>query len=559
VAINAQNRTLPDWFTRIRLLQTKLPRFQRFEAWDHANVTQMFNTILRGLPIGATLVLEIGNEEPFISRPLKGAPSTGERTTEHLLDGQQRLTGLWRGLHNNYEDRTLFVYLKTEEETKMPYYVGAVARWKKEGDKEFRPFWANTVAELWKRRMIPLDLCAPGDQARDRFKEWIREAVPDADEREAITETRTEIAQVFATFNLPYLSLAVATSKDTALDVFLKMNTSAAPLTRYDIVVAQIEADMGESLHDLVGKVKHDCPSIAAYYSIEELVLYASALLQGRAPTNATYLAKDYGQQLLTNWDNLVSGVKRTAAFLESERIFDAPRLPTDVVVPVLVALWALAPAALDGAGQARTNLRKYLWRAAFTNRYENSTTSRSLADFAELRPLVTGQGESNPTIFNEELYPLPQEQELVTAAWPKKKDRLARAILAVALCQGGHDLADATPVGRASILQREYHHLFPRAYLKNLGKQDREIFRALNCALVTWQTNRNISDKEPEHYLAQRRSGNDLGDKEVGDRLATHLIPYKEMVAGDYDAFLNERAKMIHSKMTALCTGGAN
>jgi hypothetical protein len=558
MAISAQNRNLPDWFTRIRLLQTKLPRFQRFEAWDHANVTQMFNTILRGLPIGATLVLEIGNEEPFISRPLSGAPETGERTTEHLLDGQQRLTALWRGLHNNYEDRTFFVYFKTEPESGMPYYVGSVGRWKKDGDQEFRPFWANNTQELWKRRMVPLDLCAPGDHARDRFKEWIRQAVPDADEREGIMEIRTEIAQIFATFNLPYLSLPVRTSKDTALDVFLKMNTSAAPLTRYDIVVAQIEADMGESLHDLVGKVKQDCPTMSAYYSVEELVLYASALLQGRAPTNATYLSKDFGQQLLTNWDSLVSGVKRTASFLESEKVFDAQRLPTDVTVPVLVGLLALAPGALDPAGQARIVARKYFWRAAFSNRYENSTTSRSLTDFTELKPLVMGSGPSSPTIFNDELYPLPQEQELINAAWPKKKDRLARAILAVAMRDRGLDLADAEPATRENLAQREYHHLFPRAYLRDRGYQDSEIFRALNCALVTWQTNRNISAREPEHYLAQRRDANELGDKEVRDRLATHLIPFEALVAGDYDDFLSERASMIHVRMKTLWAGGA-
>jgi hypothetical protein len=209
--INAQNRTLPDWFTRVRLLQTKLPRFQRFEAWDHSNVTQMFNTILRGLPLGAVLVLEIGDQEPFISRPIKGAPETGERVTEHLLDGQQRLTGLWRGLNNNYEDRTYFLYLKEDEETKAPYYVGSIARYKREGDKEFRPFWANKPTDLWQRRMIPLHLCAPGDDAQAKFKAWAKEAIPDADEREDVTETRNKVSLTFATFNLPYLSLPTTT------------------------------------------------------------------------------------------------------------------------------------------------------------------------------------------------------------------------------------------------------------------------------------------------------------------------------------------------------------
>ena len=103
----------------------------------------MFNTILQDLPVGAVLVLEIGNEEPFISRPIKGAPETGERITEHLLDGQQRLTGLWRGLNNNYKDRTYFLNLIPDGETGTPYYVYSIARWKFNHDTNLRPFWAD--------------------------------------------------------------------------------------------------------------------------------------------------------------------------------------------------------------------------------------------------------------------------------------------------------------------------------------------------------------------------------------------------------------------------------
>ena len=152
MTINAQNRLLPDWFSRVRTRQTVLPRFQRFEAWGHANVTQMFNTILRRLPLGAVLILEIGNEEPFISRPIVGAPTEGERITEHLLDGQQRLTGLWRGLHNNYEDRTYFLYLTEDEESGMPYYVDSIGRWKKAGDKERRETLPTIVTSFGPKR-----------------------------------------------------------------------------------------------------------------------------------------------------------------------------------------------------------------------------------------------------------------------------------------------------------------------------------------------------------------------------------------------------------------------
>lgn len=557
MSIEARNRLLPDWFTRIRTRQTALPRFQRFESWDHSRVTQMFNTILQDLPVGAGLVLEIGDVEPFISRTLKGAPETGERVTEHLLDGQQRLTALWRGLHNNYEDRTFFVHFEEDEETGMPYYVDSIARWKKEGDKEFRPFWANRPKEQWMRRVIPLHLFAPDIVAQQGFRDWAKAAIDTQDERDAVSDQASLIRQKFASFNLPFMSLPVTTKKQTALDVFIKMNTSAAPLSIYDIVVAQVEAGMGKSLHDLVAETRTACPGLAAYYPPEDLALYASALLQGKAPTNATYMAKDFGTKLLDNWDAFLNGVIRTVDFLEQERVFDAARLPTDVVVPVLVALWGLAPKQLDVEGRARNVLRKYLWRAFFTNRYEKSTNSRALVDFLELKPLVTGTVAGAPSIFNDDLHPLPQVQEMIDAGWPVRKDRTARAILALALKQGGVDLADGGAATRASLAKREYHHLFPDAHLTRLGIPDEEIYRSLNCALVTWRTNRNISDKSPERYLAERREATDLGEAEVKARLATHLIPYDEMVSGNYPAFLKARADLIHAAMLELCSSG--
>jgi hypothetical protein len=558
MAIEARNRPLPDWFTRIRTRQLVLPRFQRFEAWSHAKIAQLFNTILQDLPIGATLVLEVGNDQPFIYRPLKGAPDAGERITEHLLDGQQRLTGLWRGLNNNYDERTYFLTLKAAPETGLPYYVESIGRWKYLQDKKRRPFWANDPAEQWKRRLVPLELCSPDIDAQAKFRVWAREAILDQGERDNISDQVSVVRQTFASFNLPFLSLPVTTTKETALDVFIKINTGGEQLTIFDILVAQIESSEGKSLHDMISELRANCPLIAEYYSPDELVLSTGALLQGRPPTNASYLTKDFGSQLLNRWDILAEGIQRTVAFLEEERIFDAVRLPTDVIVPVLVALWSLAPKGLDAEGRARALLRKYIWRAFFTDRYEATTSRQALADFNELRAVITGATDGPVSVFDDNAHPLPEPQEFLSAGWPKRKDRLARAILALALKQGGVDLADGSTVSRTNLARREYHHLYPDAYLRSKGISDDRIYRSLNCALVTWHTNRNISAKEPERYLAERRDGTDLGETEVRARLATHLIPYDEMVAGDYDAFLGKRASLVHAAMTQLCATGA-
>lgn len=560
MSINAQNRPLPDWFTRVRTRQIALPRFQRFEAWDSSYVSQLFNTILQGLPVGALLTLEIGNEEPFQSRSIKGAPEKGERITEHLLDGQQRLTALWRGLHNNYDKRTYFICIEPDDETELPYHVKSIGRWMKVDDTQRRPFYADDPAKQWARKLIPLDLCAPDtpqDDVSSRYRTWAKEAIEDSEEREEVAELRSQIRNKFATFNLPFLNLPVDTPKGVALDVFIKMNTSAEPLQVYDIVVAQLDATIGQSLHDLVAEAKKTCPNIEHYYDVETLVLYASALLQGKLPTNKTYLDPAFGRALTENWDDLIEGIKRAAILLEEERIFDQKRLPSDVVVPVIAAILAKAPKAKDSEGRARSILRKYIWRAFFSNRYERSTNSRAPIDYNQINALVHDDQAETPIIFDDEETPLPQAEELINAGWPKKKDRLARAILAIALREGGHDLADGSTVSPSNLTKREYHHLFPVARLKEHGLEDRDIYRSLNCALVTWQTNRTIGAKHPEKYLTERSNKALGGDAEVAARLASHLIPFDELKSGDYSAFLAQRAKDVETRMLAVCGNG--
>ena len=93
--MHAHDRFLPEWFNRIRSRQITLPRFQRFVVWGHGEVAGLLTTVLRGLPSGAALILEVGDEEKFISRIMVDAPSQ-EKVTEQPLDGQQRLTALWR-------------------------------------------------------------------------------------------------------------------------------------------------------------------------------------------------------------------------------------------------------------------------------------------------------------------------------------------------------------------------------------------------------------------------------------------------------------------------------
>ena len=120
MGMEARNRALPDWFARVRTGQLALPRFQRHESWSHTEVVTLLDSVIRGRPVGAALVLQIGDKEQFVSRPMAGAPPGSERTTEHLLDGQQRLTALWKALNDLYEDRTYFAPVEARSRRRAP-------------------------------------------------------------------------------------------------------------------------------------------------------------------------------------------------------------------------------------------------------------------------------------------------------------------------------------------------------------------------------------------------------------------------------------------------------
>lgn len=117
--------------------------------------------------------------------------------------------------------------------------------------------WANSPSEMWSRRYIPVYLLRPDTDAEKSFKNWAKEASNgDMDSLLEINELGNKLRNKFSIFNIPFLSLPVSTKPEVALDVFIQMNTSSSPLTPFDIVVAQIEAASGKSLHGYIEELK---------------------------------------------------------------------------------------------------------------------------------------------------------------------------------------------------------------------------------------------------------------------------------------------------------------
>jgi hypothetical protein len=154
-----------------------------------------------------------------------------------------------------------------------------------------------------------------------------------------------------------------------------------------------------------------------------------------------------------------------------------------------------------------------------------------------------------------------------LTIGWPKQENIRGRAILAVASYLGAIDFADGQPMNKENVLKREYHHLYPDALLKEASI---ESFKALNCALITWKTNRIIGRDDPLTYIKKRSEW--TNEDVVKERLNSHLIPIPELSTGEYsevsgdrrlekikndfDKFMNKRAALIVAAAKELTEG---
>lgn len=568
--MEARSKTIEAWFSMIEQAQVKLPRFQRHEAWRPRQIAGLFENILRApsLPLGVLLVLEVGDKELFHSRAVVGAPASNARPAMHILDGQQRITALWRSLTDDYADLRVFVRLTGAEQ---PEAADAVSDDDEEDDSgcirvercwlnragQKQPAWAHDDVECIKRGLAPVSILRPGSTGEANFKSWrdgLREAKVFTDE---IGDAAAEMRKRLQGYVLPFLALPVGTSRETALEVFKKMNTSASPLKDFDIVVAQVEEAVEESLHDKVADLLDAIPAARDYGRIEDIMLAVGALLQDKPPLKKTYLDDSFGKGLFESWEQLAKGIARGLAFLEQEGLLNGNTLPSDVAVYLTCALWAVAERLkLDQAGNARQIIRKALWRACFTHRYGKTSATRAYADFRSLRGMIEAAvPAASCELFDEATFPLPELEELKVAGWPGRKDRLPRAILAATLRRKAHDFADGSPISRSIIGAREMDHLYAFGFL-NLPRSDSRVNRALNCALITNHTNRNKSGQAPSKFISERASASNLGDEAMRHRLASHLIPYDALVADDYEAFLDIRAEVVMKDIRLLCNG---
>ena len=557
---------------RVHKGQIRLPRFQRKVAWNEGTSAMLIESVLKGDPVGLFLTLEIGREKKlFTTRSIhKSAPKPTHECEELLLDGQQRIMSLYRAVKDQFAKP--FIVEFRQLDSAQDYEINVYQAKKLTNDEYKLPKGVTNY-------FFPARLLSRHLESETEAKEWIQNH---SEKHELDTEklrlAHWHIKTKFLDFQVPVIRLPETTSRQHAINIFMQMNRSVAKLSAFDIAVAQMDAEVQESLHDQIAEIKEKTELLASpgdddakrEKKIGNFALRTFCLIQGKSPTEGSFIDLKF-EQINEGWSKFESAIEQMNDLLLQEKVWDSKRLPSLVPLHVIVALFMTMkePVSPDKQGLYIRILTKYLWRAFLSDHYSAFPNKKMKSDYDKLSVELNENGFdegnliSNVPIFGDS-GSSPGIDIIKQAGWPGGRDRVGRGIFILTLKKGSQDIAtDLRPQPETIGKDYQYHHIYPKGYLEDIKDSFKE--NALNCMILKGRTNRALNDKAPSEYLIERvKHAKDIPLEKrltlLAGKLKTHIIPIEKLLESkpkkdstakerqdNFRDFVKHRAEEIH------------
>ena len=212
-------------------------------------------------------------------------------------------------------------------------------------------------------------------------------------------------------------------------------------------------------------------------------------------------------------------------------------------------------------AAEIESAVRRWFVMSILTGRYSGSPESTFDFDIRQIHE--QGYDRYADALISAEMSDafwsalLPQEMNTSSAISPTFKVYQAAQ---VKLNDKGFLSRDIT-VNDLILNRSDVHHVFPKAYLKKAGLSKGRYNQIANYALAQSEINITIGDRAPSDYFkivfdqcngGKKKIGGITDEKELKKNLSMHCIPegVESKSADDYDEFLDERRKLMASKI---------
>lgn len=556
--------TLVDMYKRGEL---RLPEIQRHYVWRATQVRNLLDSLYRGYPSGSILMWE--TDEPVPTRDFAiTQDTTAFAGRKLLLDGQQRLTSLTAVLNGdpinvrgrkrpidilfNLEHPDTLSETSTEidgeddtpllnDDEKPDEADEAEDAGRSLADDLSRltfvvasnqllaqPNWVS-VSEVFKNESDSAILKKAGitsfdDPRYDRYSERLK--------RLRLIKSYTYVVHV----------LERGMSYEEVTEIFVRVNSAGAKLKSSDLALAQMSSRWPNLLKELEA-FQDECEKSNFTIDVGQLVRGIVVFATHQCLFRAVGAAKI--EDLKSGWQEAKEGLRFAVNFLRSNAgIEDESLLSSPMFVHVLAAISRVKKNKLSDAEQK--SLLHWLLVANARGRYSRGSTETLLnedlniifrsGDIAALIEPVKRQF-GRLTIEPGDLASRGANSPLFSLSYLALKEAGAKDWFS------GLGLS-LTHQGRLHFIQ--WHHIFPKALLKEKNFETGEINEIANMAFITGQTNRKLGRKEPADYLpliVKEQGEGALTSQEVTTDPTLHKVE-------NYRAFLEGRREALAKRM---------
>lgn len=500
--------------------EIRIPAFQRGFVWEMDRVAYLLDSIYKGYPFGSLLFWRTKQKltterdlgtftlpDPQVDYPI-----------DYVLDGQQRLTSLFTVFQTELNPREnpdwsdVFFDLVTPGNPQDSVFVAIPET---QGFDKTRHFPMNVLFDSVKYRAATAHLNPQQIELVDKLQEKFKEvSIP---VQVLKSEDRSIVAIVFERIN--HLGLPLDT-----------LQLLAAWTWNEDFDLLEKFKELREELSDF---------GFEGVGDDADLVLSCVAGILTGKPGAETLLDLN-GGEVRAQFSRVEQGIRGAIDFLRQQlKVVHLRLLPYPSMLVPLSAFFA-EPAGKEVLynGKTHQSLKRWFWRTCFTGRYTSQTRKTTIADIEQMVNLKNGLPSTLDQInitVNEEFF---FSSFRVGAAATKT----------FVLMLANHDarsLLSGKSVDLDKVLQRynrsEFHHIYPRAFLRDLNISDDKINVLGNFCFLSAAENKSIGRKQPSVYVKEL-----VGDKAGRDVALASAFCAESEFDDNYPKFLAARCARL-------------
>lgn len=527
-----QSKKYQHLFAGIDSGQIKIPRFQRDFVWNKEQTAKLIDSIIKGFPIG-TFIFWKTNEELRHVKEIGNArlpePKKGDSVL-YVLDGQQRITSLFA------VQKGIRISKDGKEIDYRDIYINLMA----DPDEDDQIVHVEPIVDSASISVFKL----LNGSLTDFFQEY-----PEKSIIERIDIYRKRLTGYdFSTIVITEYPL------DTACEIFTRINTGGTELTLFEIMVAKSfdqhrNFDLAYEYDFLInnngaGKDLEDA-GYDTIPSVTVLQCISAHLCQQVRRRDILKLPK---KEIIDSWPVIKSGIFHAVDYLRTRL-----RVPVSRLLPYNALLVPFTYFFVRNNEKTPTTtqyklLVQYFWWASLSQRFASAVESKLALDIKRMDEILL---ESAPSYKGEEVNLDIKDIEKYEKYWFSTGDAFCKAILCLYAYFEPKSFEDNSLVKIDNSWlkvanSKNYHHFFPKAFLRKQGYSDFDGNVILNITIVDDYINkRKIGTRSPSNYLDTFSKSN----PDIEETMKTHLITNMRTYGiwdDDYEKFLKKRGQKV-------------